>query len=551
MASGKTWNRRAAVATGVALAAGSYFALQKHAHPTARTVPDAKTFRRGNAAEPQTLDPALSSGVQEFDIITDLLVGLMTSDPDGKPIPGMATRWQTSEDGLTWTFYLREAVWSDGKPVSAHDFVFGWQRLVDPATAATYAYFLYLIKNAEPINAGKLPVSALGVTALNDRTFQVQLEHPAPYFLQMLTHTTTYPLPRHVVMAKGKDWALPGRYVGNGPFLLKEWIPNGHVLVVKNPRFYDAEHVQLERVFFYPTDDYGAALDRFRAGELDFQDRLPPEQIDWIRKNIPETIDPIPQLIAEFLAVNLRRKPFDDIRVRAAMNLALNREAITKRITRVGNVAAYCLVPPRIANYPDHVHFDFESMPFSQRVEKARRLMQSAGFNDNNRVNTTFMIRATTAGAGRATAAAIQQMFAQIYLDISIVPNDMKVFYPTIQIHDFDIAQAGWVADFNDASTFLNLFRSDSGDNWGQYNNPAYDRMLASAQQDRDIVSRGQKLAKAEAILVKDQVFMPLFFWSNANLVWPYVKGFKANAMNEHRSRWVWIDQKAREARFA
>ena len=208
-------------------------------------------------------------------------------------------------------------------------------------------------------------------------------------------------------------------------------------------------------------------------------------------------------LITEIIAVNHTRKPFDDVRVRHAINLALNREAITSRIIRVGNPPAYSLVPPTTANYPGGNEFDFKSLPQQVRTEQARALMRAAGFGDNNRAKATYMIRATTPGTGRAVAAAIQQMLAQAYFDITIVPNDMQVFYPAIQVHDFDMAQAGWQADFNDASTFLELYRTGGGNNWGLYSNPAFDRMMDDAQADADLVSRGRKLAAAEAIALK------------------------------------------------
>jgi oligopeptide transport system substrate-binding protein len=547
MASGKIWNRRLALAGGAALVAGTgALALRRPGAGSHRDMPAATVLRRGNAAEPQTLDPNHSSGVQEFEIISDLIVGLMTHDPHGKPVPGMATHWTASPDGLTWTFFLREAVWSDGVPVTAHDFVFSWQRLLDPATACSYAYFLYVVKNAAAVNGRKLPPDALGARAVNDRQLEVHLEHPAPYLLEMLTHTATMPLPSHVVRAKGAEWARPENYAGNGPFVLKTWIPNDHVLVEKNPRFYDAASVALEKVYFYPTDDYGAALQRFRAGELDFQDRFPTQQIDWIKTNLPETIAPVPQLIADIIAVNFKRKPWDDIRLRMALNLALNREAITERILRVGDVPAYCVVPPGVANYPGGNAFDFHAMPYPARIEKARALMREAGFSEKNRVKSTYLIRSTTPGGGRAVAAAIQQMLAQVWIDISILPSDMQVFYPAIQAHDFEISQAGWVADFNDASTFLNLFQTGGGDNWGEYSNPKFDAALAAAQADTDLVSRGRKLAAAEAIVLQDHACMPLWFWVSENMTWPYVKGLVPNALDYHRSRWMTIDQPAR-----
>jgi oligopeptide transport system substrate-binding protein len=552
MASGKAWNRRMAMGGAATLALGAgALALSLRHKRVHRAIAGPDTLLRGNAGEPQTLDPSMASDLPEAEIIGDLMVGLFMPDPAARPVPAMAASWTTSADGMTWTFRLREARWSDGMPVTAHDFVFSWQRLVNPTTASTYAYYLYPVKNAEPINAGKMMPAMLGVAAPDDHTLEVRLENPAPYLPQMLTHQTTSPLPRHVIEAKGRSWAQPGSYVGNGAFVLKEWVPNDHVLVEKNPLFYEADQVRLQHVYFFPTNDYGAALERFRAGELDTQDRLPGQEIDWIRANIPQTIGNKPQLITEIVAVNHRRKPFDDIRVREAINLALNREALTDRIVRVGDVAAYNLVPPTTANYPAGNAFDFRRLRQPQRLEKARALMRAAGFGENNRCKTTFLIRGTTAGTQRSVAAAIQQMLAQIWLDIAIIPNDLQIFYPTIQVHDFDMAQSGWQADFNDAITFLNLLRGGGGDNWGQYSNPAYDAMLAGAQADTSLENRGQKLAVAERIALADHALMPLWFWNDSNLVWPYLSGWQPNPLDYHRSRWVTIDERARARLFA
>jgi oligopeptide transport system substrate-binding protein len=553
MASGKVWNRRVALIGGAALAGvGGYAALRRPSGGNARhNIPDAGTFRRGNASEPQSLDPIIATGIQDDGINGDLMMGLTTEDMHARPIPGMAERWTTSPDGLTWTFFLREAAWSDGVPVSAEDFVFSWRRALDPTIAAPYAYFLYLVKNAAAINAGKMPPSALGAHARDARTFEVQLEHPAPYMVEMLMHHSTYPLPRHVVMAKGKEWARPGNHVGNGAFKLVRWRPNDHVLAEKNPRFFDAANVALERVFYYPTDDYGAALQRMRAGELDIQMRLPAARIDWIRTNMPGTTNTEPQLIVEYILVNQARLPFGDVRVREAINLALNREAIAQRIRRVGDIPAYALVPPTTANYPKGTEFSIKSMPYPARLERARALMRAAGFNENNMLQTTYMIRSTAPGAYRAVAAAIQQMWAQAFINVTILPTDFQVFLAQTQNHDFDIIEAGWIGDFNDAATFLELLQTGGGNNHGQYSSRAFDTMLAAAQRDRDLVSRGQKLAAAEAIALKDHAVMPLYFAASSTLVWPYVKGWGNNGVEKHRSRWVSIDQAARLKQFA
>ena len=545
------FNRRLALAGGAAAAAGlGYLAVHKPGGGGGKRRIERDTLHRGNGAEPGSLDPAQIDTEAEDDVVADLLTGLMVNGPDARPTPGIALSWTTAPDGLSWTFKLRESAWSDGAPLTADDFVFAWRRVLDPTVAGPYAYFLYILKNATAVNAGKMPLTALGVKALDPLTLEIQLEHPAPYLLEMLNHMSMYPVPRHVVQAKGKAWTRPGNYVGNGAYVLTEWVPNEHITMIKNPRFYDAANVHIEKVIFYPTDDYGAALQRFRAGELDTQTRMAAQQIDWIRANIPQTISATPILSLEYLVVNQSRKPFNDIRVRTAMNMVIIREAITDKIRRVGDVAAYNVVPPGIENFPGGNAFPFKSLSYAERTAQAQSLMRQAGFGPDNRVKTTFMIRSTTAGSTRAVAAALQQTFALIYIDAAIVPNDFAVFQNVTHAHDFDIADSAWGADFNDAATFLNLFITGGGDNIGLYSNPAFDAKLAEAQNDIDLQSRGRKLAEAEAILLKDQAVMPLFFWTDPGMAWPYVKGYIHNNSNKNRSRWLSIDEDTRAKQF-
>jgi oligopeptide transport system substrate-binding protein len=534
---------KGALVLALLLLAGCGQSAPRHIDP-----PGQMTFYRGNAAEPETLDPSLAMGNYEDNIMGDLMVGLLTFDAQARPIPGIATSWQTSKDGLTWTFKLRNALWSNGMPVTAQDFVFSWQRILDPKTAGKYAYFLYPLKNAEAISNGKLPLTALGAEALDDHTLKVTLEHPAPYMLQMLCHMTMYPEPRAVVQAKGNRWTRPGNYVSDGPYTLKEWIPNDHITLIKNPRFYDAAHVKVTKVIFYPTSDYNAALQRLRAGELDTQDALPGKKILWLRANMPELMHPVPQLTIEFLVSNQGRKPFNDVRVREALNMTIDREAITSKITRGGEIPAYNLIPPGIAGYSGGQYFAFKSLSHLQRIALAQKLMREAGYGPNHRLKTTYMIRSASNASSDLLGAALQQMWGAIYVDIRFVPVDVAIFYDRVEQHDFDIADAGWSADFSDASNFLDLLRSTNGNNYGQYKNPAYDAMLDAAQQDTNGVTRGQKLASAEAVALRDQAWMPLYFWVSRDLVRPYVKGWVPNPVDFHRTRWVWIDEKARAA---
>ncbi len=531
----------------LALAACGQSGTQTGVSKSSADAPGIVIFNRGNAAEPGTVDPHLANANWENTIVGDVLMGLTTEDAKGEPIPGAAERWETSPDGLTWTFHIRDHQWSDGQPVTAGDFVFAWRRILDPKTAAPNAYYLYLIKNAQAVNTGKMPGTMLGVSAPDDKTLVVTLEHPTPYLLEFLNNLTTFPLPRHVLEAKGEAWTKAGNYVGNGPYILKEWIPNDHLTLEKNPKFYDAANVKIDRVVFFPTSDYVAALKRFRAGELDMQERLPSLEIDFLRANMPETLRNTPVLTTEYLVMNETRKPFDDVRVREALDLSIDRETLTSKIIKVGDVPAFGLVPPGIANYPGGVSFGFKSMPQPERIKRAQQLMQQAGFGPNKHLKTTLAIRSASADALRIPAA-IQAMLRDIYVDVELVQNDGAVFYAKVQQGDFDIGMAGWGADFNDSTSFLDLLRKGNSNNFGRYANPKYDALLDQANIEPDLAKRGRLLAQAEQIALNDYAIVPTFFWVSGHLVRPYVKGWEDNAGDAHRTRWLSIDEQQRAA---
>lgn len=540
-----TWLAICAAALGALAACGDGTQTNKATTPGAPS--GQVVLNRGNGAEPGTLDPHLVYANWEDNIVGDMLLGLTTQNAKGEPIPGAAESWETSPDGLTWTFHLREHQWSDGQPVTSDDFLFAWRRILDPKTASAYAYYLHLIKNGEAVNTGKMPGTELGVTAPDDKTLVVTLEHPAPYLVEYMTHVSTFPVPRHVVEAKGAAWARAGSYVGNGAYTLVEWIPNDHVTLEKNPRFYDAANVKVDRVVFYPTMDYTAALRRLRAGELDTQARLPPREIDYLRANMADVLRLTPQLTTEFLAVNQTKKPFDDKRVREALTLAIDREALTEKIRKMDEPPAYSFVPPGIANYPGVAGFPFKSMPQADHVKRAQDLMRQAGYGPNNRLKATYDIRSSAPDALR-DPAAIQAMWRAIYVDADIRQNDTQVFYAKIREGDFEIGQAGWGADFNDPTNFLDLLRKGNASNFGRYENPKFDALLDQANQEVDITKRGQLLAQAEQLALDDYALIPTLFWVTGGLVRPYVKNWEANPTDTHRTRWVEIDEQARAA---
>lgn len=497
-------------------------------------------FNRGNGFEPKSLDPAYIDAMWEANIVGDMLIGLTTEDPAGKPIPGAATSWDVSPDGLTWTFHLRDHLWSDGTPVTSHDFAYAWRRLLNPKSASQYAYNMWIVKNAHAISDGKMPPSALGIETPDDKTLVVHLEHPASYLPELLDHHTAYPVPQHVVEKYGNAWALPGKYVSNGAYIVTEWQPNDHITLVKNDKFYDAAHVQIDTVHYYPTTDSQAALKRYRAGELDAQNPFPVLEIGWLKRNIPDQIKSVPYLATSYMVMNLNHKIFQDIRLREALNLAVDRESITGKINRVGETPAYSILPPGVANYPGTAHLAFKDMPFAERIKKAQALMKEMGYGPNHHLSFTYTT--TTQPDSKRTAAALQAMFAHIYIDLVINPVDGQVLFQNLPAHNFELAGLSWIADFNDATNFLDLLRSDGGNNYGSYKNPAYDALLNKAQQMVDLKARGAVLNQAEQMALNDYAWIPVNFAVTKDIVKPYVKGWVANVKNMNRTRWLSIE---------
>lgn len=503
-----------------------------------------ETLNRGNLLEPKSLDPHFIDGTWEANIVGDILVGLATEDAAGQPIPGAATSWEMSPDGLTWTFHMRRHLWSDGQPVTATDFVTAWRRLVNPKTPAPYAYNMWLIKNAQAIDSGTMPVASLGVKAVDDSTLVVQLEHPAAYLPQLLMHQTAYPIPRHMYLKLGDAWSLPQNYVGNGPYNVKEWIPGDHVTLVKNPKFYDAAHVRIGEIAYYARNDSEAALKQFRAGELDMQNPYPATEIDWMKKNIPQDIKSVPYLGVSYVLLNFERPAFRDIRLREAIELAFDREALTYKIRRIGETPAYSMIPPGVANYPGTAALDFKAMPNAERIKKAQSLMAALGYGPNHHFQITYMV--STSPDSTRSASVIQQMMSKIYIDMKLDSVEGQILYQRLQQQDFEMAGPSWIADYNDATNILDLLRADSGNNYGHYKNPAYDALLNKAQMQTDLKLRGQLLGQAEQMALNDYAWVPAYFLVTQDIVQPYVKNWIPNIRGFNRTRWLWLDGKKR-----
>ncbi len=332
------------------------------------------TLRIASMGEPASLDPHKISGTWENYVVGDLFLGLTTEDTSSKAVPGIAKSWTISQDGKTYIFKLRKSQWSDGKPLTSRDFVFSLQRILKPETAAAYASLLYIIDGAEAINTGKAKADTLKVRAIDDYTLEIQLVGPAPYFLDLLTHYTAYPVPRHVLEKHGREWSKPANIVSNGPYKVVEWIPNDHIKLTKNEKYYDAGSVSLDNLVFYTQEDRAAVQKRFRAGEIDVAMDFASEQIRWLRKNLPKETHIAPYMGIYYYAVNSAKPPFTDARIRKALSMAINREAIVDKVLKTGELAAYSFVPPGISYYPNTSEVEWKDWPYSKpQCCKSRR----------------------------------------------------------------------------------------------------------------------------------------------------------------------------------
>lgn len=499
----------------------------------------AGTLRVANFGEPTTLDPHGIAGVWENRITGDMFMGLVTEAADLKAIPGAAESWTISEDGTVYTFKLRDATWSDGVPVTADDFVFSLRRILSPEQAARYASLLYPIKNAEAINSGKeKDYSKLGVRAIDPKTLEITLEQSTPYFLGQLVHYTAFPLPKHVVEKFGKDWIKPGNMVSNGAFMLSEYVPNDHVKLVKNPKFYDAANVKLDAVVFYPTEERNEMLKRFRAKEIDLATDFDSGQIDFLKKELPNETKIAPYLGTYYYPINDAKGPTADIRVRKALSYAMDRETITDKVMKTGEIPAYTMVPPGIPTYPGKPDVPWAKIPYAQRLDEAKKLMTEAGYGPGKPLK--LELKYNTSEAHKRIAVALQQMWKAIGVEVELVNSDVKTHYKFLEENDFQVARAGWIADYNDAQNFLFLFETRSGkQNYSRYSNKTYDDAMIEASKTTDLAKRAAIMVKAEQVLLDDFGTLPIYTYVSKNLVQTNVVGVEPNVQDIHRSRWI------------
>ena len=498
-----------------------------------------------NGTEPQNLDPHVVTGVPEHHIIMALLEGLMSEDPRGlKPQPGTAERWDISPDQTVYTFHLREnARWSNGDPVTAHDFVRTYRRALTPSLASEYAYMLFVMKGAEDFNAGKITdFDQVGVKALDDHTLQVTLNAPTPYFLSLLLHYSWFPL--HIptierygpVYERGNRWTRPGRFVGNGPFTLKEWKVNHVIIADKSPTYWDAANVKLNQIYFYCIESSDTDERAFRSGQLHKTYVLPETKIDTYREKYPGLLHIDPYLGTYFYICNTTKPPLDDKRVRRALALAIDREAIVKNVTRGGQIPAYHFTPPGTAGYTARARFPFD-------IPGARKLLAEAGYPEGRGL-PPIEILFNTLETHRAVAEAIQDMWRRnLGIDARLLNQEWKVFLDSKKSGNYQVSRFGWIGDYPDPNSFLDMWLTGGGNNDTRWSNAEYDRLIREAGQTADLDQRLEVFQKAEAILMEEMPIIPIYFYTRVYALDSSVKGWHPTILDNHPYQKLWLEE--------
>jgi oligopeptide transport system substrate-binding protein len=503
-----------------------------------------QVLHRGIGYEVTELDPHLVTGVAEGNVLRALFEGLVTEDPvDLHPVPGVAERWEVSTDGLVYTFHLRaNARWSNGEPVTAGDFVASFQRILTPTLAADYANMLYLLQGAEAFHKGTTTDFAkVGAVALDPRTLRLTLEHPAPYFLSLITNPPWYPVPlatiaKHGATARrGNGWTRAGRIVTNGPFTLKKWATHQVIVAEKFPGYWDAATVRLNAIHFYPLDSVDAEERAFRAGQLHLTEFAPVSKIDAYRKDAPQLLRLDPYLGTYFYRINTRRPPFTDARIRRALALAVDRDAIVTKVMRGGQRPARALTPPGTAGYTATAGIPTD-------VAAARRLLAEAGFAGGKGLPPVDLLYNSSENH-RVVAEALQEMWRrELGIDVRLTNQELKVTHAARRAGDFQILRGDWIGDYLDPATFLDIFRSDSGNNYTGWSHPEYDAALFAAARTVDPTARLALFQKAEALLLEAAPFIPIFHYTHVFLLQPAVKGWHPNLLDHHPYKHVWLE---------
>ncbi|MFA0501240.1 ABC transporter substrate-binding protein, partial [Vibrio sp. 10N.222.46.A1] len=513
---------------GLAVAATSTLSIAAEV-PAGTELAKVQELVRGNGTEVATIDPHKSQGVPESHVIRDLLEGLVNQDGEGNTIPGVAESWETT-DNKTFTFHLRkDAKWSNGDPVTAEDFVYSWKRAVDPATASPYAWYMEYTKmvNAKDIVAGKKDKSELGVKAVDANTLVVELETAVPYFVMMMGHTTVKPVHKATVEKFGDQWTKPGNFVGNGAFSVDKWVVNERLVLKRNDQYWNNDKTVLNKVTFLPIENQVAEMNRFLSGEIDFTNELPTEHFKRLKKEHAEDVSVAGNLCTYYYIFNTKKAPFDDVRVRKAISYAIDRDIVTGAILAQGQKPAYFLTPEITAGFDPELP-QYGTMSQKERNVEAARLLEEAGYGKDNPLN--FNLLYNTSENHKKIAVALGSMWKKtLGLKVTLENQEWKTYLSSKDSGDFEVARAGWCGDYNEASSFLTLMKSNNTTGGVHYDSAAYDQIIDKALNSTSEEERKALYLEAEALMANDMPIAPIYQYVKSRLLNPHVGGFPTN----------------------
>ena len=502
-----------------------------------------------NGSEPKSLDPQVATGVPENHVISSLIEGLIAYHPtdDTAIEPGMAERFETNNAGNVYTFHLRDAQWTNGDPVTAHDFDYSYRRILNPALAGEYVNMLFVIKNAKDYYESQggenpLPWEEVGVKALNDNTLEITLVAPMSYFPSMLKHYSWFPVNPRVIEAHGGmtarngQWYQPENHVGNGPFRLKNWTTNRILEVEKNPTYWDAKTVQLNSIRYFPIESQDSENRLFNAGGVHKTNEIPLHKIERYKAENPEVIRIDPYLGTYFYRVNVSRNDeLADKRVRRALTLSIDRKSLVENVIRGGQIPAHYFVPQGIKGYSSQDYFKYDP-------EEARRLLAEAGY-PNGEGFPHFEIQYNTSEQHKTIAETIQQMWKEtLGINIGIYNQEWKVYLDAQSNLDYDISRAGWIGDYVDPYTFLEMFTTGNGNNDTGWSNPAYDKLIYGAPLAGDTERRYTMLNDAETILMDELPIIPIYIYTRFYLLHPLVKNWNPKLLDNRNLKYIKLE---------
>ncbi|QKJ87244.1 Oligopeptide ABC transporter substrate-binding protein OppA [Paramixta manurensis] len=479
--------------------------------------------------EPASLDPVKAVGLPEIQVIRDLFEGLTNQDANGKIVPGVAQSWQTN-DNKTWIFTLRkDARWSNGDPLTAHDFVYSWQRLVDPKNTSPFAWFAGLagMLNADAITKGTLSPDKLGVVALDNTHLKVSLERPVPYFPSLAANFSLYPVPQKVVEQFGDGWTKKENLVGNGAYRLEQRVVNEKIVLVRNDKYWDNAHSVLTKVTFVPINEESSATKRYRAGDIDITESFPKNMYGLLKKTIPDQVYTPDQLGTYYYAFNTQKGPTADVRVRRALSWSIDRRIIAEKVLGTGEKPAWHFTPDVTAGFKPKASF-LQQHSQAELNAQAKGMLAAAGYGPTKPLHLTLLYN--TSENHQKIAIAVASMWKKnLGAEVKLQNQEWKTYIDSRNSGNFDVIRASWVGDYNEPSTFLSLLTSAHSGNIARFNSAEYDAVLAQASKETNDKMRNEDYNRAEQILADQAPIAPIYQYTNGRLIKPWVKGYPIN----------------------